>query len=237
MKICEKCGKTHETRSKRFCSRKCMWNARPSKKTKLVEVICPICGELRILKLQNEMKPPSNRCFTCFSNESVGSHHPRWRGGHRHWSPGRYGKDKNGLSWKIQRKLAWERDNFECQHCHEKKTRKPDVHHINPWMNSQSHALDNLICLCQSFHLKEEAKVHEVWGGQLIEKTQMIKKDKKPRCSCGHGWLLGNKGLCMACWKPILIEEAKNSSIRGIALKFELSYHTVEKLLRKTKPH
>jgi DNA-binding XRE family transcriptional regulator len=35
-------------------------------------------------------------------------------------------------------------------------------------MNSLSHALSNLICLCQSCHLKEEARVQEKWGGQLM---------------------------------------------------------------------
>ena len=136
-------------------------------------VTCPCCKKVRVVWDGGRR---SQTCRSCASDRMSGPNSPSWKGGHQQWSPGRYGKDKNGLSWKVQRRLAWERDKFECQHCGEKKNRKPDVHHIKPWMNSLSHALDNLICLCQSCHLKEEAKVQEVWGGALVVTGPSVKK-------------------------------------------------------------
>lgn len=130
------------------------------------------------------------------------------RGGHKQWAQGRQGRDKNGLSWKVQRRLAWERDNETCQHCNEKKSRRPDVHHIDPWMNSQSHALDNLICLCQKCHMTEEAKIQEIWGGQFLEK-------KPVRCSqCGKGsYKLKGLRLCNNC-KPKKSKKETKGRIR-----------------------
>ena len=147
--FCVWCNKELEGRQTKYCCRGC--------KEKHVVVL------KRVVHLKG-MSGPNN---------------PTWKGGHKHWSPGRFGRDNGGLSWKTQRRLAWERDDFTCQQCHEKKNRKPDVHHIVPWMNSHSHALDNLICLCQSCHLKEEAKVHEKWGGQLSHY-------EPKRCECGR---------------------------------------------------
>ena len=145
----------------------------------------------------------ARRCYTPSQSDWSGPSSPRWKGGCRYWSKGRWGKDKNGLSWKTQRRLAWERDDFTCQHCGERKSRKPDVHHINPWMNSHSHALDNLICLCQSCHLKEEAKVQEVWGGVAAS---------DPRCSCGGRSRL-RSGLCYNC-AFTLIQQGRESELR-----------------------
>ena len=160
-KKCEKCGTLFESLHKRarFCSRKCY----PSRGI-LYEVVCPTCHKVRHLMGRGER----GECASCASDKKSGPNSPAWKGGHKQWSSGRHGRDKDGLSWKVQRRLAWERDNFTCQHCHTQKNRKPDVHHIDPWMNSKSHALDNLICLCQSCHLKEEAELHEKWGGQLM---------------------------------------------------------------------
>ena len=165
-----------------------------------------------------------------------GSNSPTWKGGHKRWSPGRHGKDKDGLSWKTQRQLAWERDRYICQHCFTKKSKNPDVHHIRPWMNSLSHALDNLICLCQSCHLREEAKVHEVWGGQLIvrepkppkpPKQPRIKREKlpkRPKCKI-CGCLTSNQLElgCKKCLTPWVLEQRKTRTIRDIAAELGVS--------------
>lgn len=165
---CDRCGVEYSSKHKksRFCCKNCKsywWGAQ------IVERICPTCGAtsshsaaaLRIFATARQIT-----CALCVNRS--GSNNPRWKGGHRHYSKGRHGKDKNGLSWKVQRRLAWERDNFTCQHCGKKdEKRKPDVHHKVPWCNSLSHDLENLICLCRSCHSKEDAKCHEQWGGQL----------------------------------------------------------------------
>lgn len=169
-------------------------------------------------------------CRCCRDNQTgliplhslSGPDSPRWKGGHKHWSKGRNGKDKDGLSWKTQRKLAWERDNYECQHCHQKKNRKPDVHHIKPWMNSHSHALENLICLCQQCHLTEEAKVQEIWGGQLINRNPPIVKEKRA-CSICHNRIgrgrNKNGNICNSCLVDGKIKEAIELRSQGISLR------------------
>ena len=241
MKICERCGKTIETTSKRFCSRKCMWDSRPSKLPKLIEVSCSVCNRQRVIKSWNG-RVPIRKCRKCSTYSPSGSDSPVWKGGHHQWSQGRFGKDKDGLSWKAQRKLAWERDNYECQHCHLKKYRKPDVHHINPWMNSQSHALDNLLCLCQSCHLKEEAKVQEVWGGQNHQLFKEDKSQKKSETFCRECSLprkVDEIGWCKGCkdkklFTQILGLQSLRLPLRSIALKLNLPNHQVVMRILKT---
>ena len=139
-----------------FCSSKCK---RQYFRAQIVDVTCLNCKKSRKVTYGTAHdKKKNNQCQSCSSDKNSGVGSGTWKGGFKYWSPGRFGKDKDGLSWKIQRRLAWERDDFTCQHCHKKKNRKPDVHHISPWMNSHSHALDNLVCLCKSCHLKEEGK-------------------------------------------------------------------------------
>jgi len=240
MKICEVCGNQYETRSKRFCSRNCMWKARPSVLPKPIEAICVSCGEVRIVRLASGRKAAPN-CSSCASDKHSGSGSPVWKGGHKHWSPGRYGKDKDNLSWCVQRKLAWERDNYECQHCHKKKNRKPDVHHISPWMNSLSHALDNLICLCQSCHLKEEAKVHEIWGGQVVYSAKVRVIKIRPSCaSCGKKNKLDKASICWSCNRKQLLQKImelkeKGLPLRAIAKELGLPNHQMVMGILKSK--
>lgn len=148
---------------KKYCNKLCQRAYEAEK----IEVTCRGCGrEYQVGRGYSTKKAFKDQCLECSSKEGLnhlpGPESPTWKGGYRYWSPGRFGRDKDRLSWKAQRQLAWERDNYECQHCHKKKQRKPDVHHIIPWRISQSHALNNLISLCQSCHLKEEAKNKEV---------------------------------------------------------------------------
>lgn len=161
--ICQGCGNHTAKDWKVYCDKQCQRVYEAQK----VETQCRACGQSFLVcqglltKRRFKGNCPSCRLRGPLPSPS-GAEHPRWQGGFRYWSPGRFGKDKNGLSWKTQRKLAWERDNFVCQHCGEKKNRKPDVHHIKPWMTSKSHDLANLVCLCQSCHLKEEARLQRM---------------------------------------------------------------------------
>jgi hypothetical protein len=157
IRCCEYCKNEFESKSLRirFCSRKCM----PSQRTKTFSLVCENCGVIRAIQsYPHKIEQYHRLCNDCAMDERSGAGSSQWKGGHKHWSHGRFGKDKDGLSWKIQRRLAWERDNYECQHCHEKKSRKPDVHHILPFKISQSHSLNNLVCLCHKCHMVEEAK-------------------------------------------------------------------------------
>lgn len=88
-----------------------------------------------------------------------GTRNPHWLGGHRTWLSGRYGKDKNGLSWKKQRLLCMARDDGQCQDptCTSVGLRIC-VHHNSPYRISYSHALENLSCLCDPCHGKADAE-------------------------------------------------------------------------------
>src|SRR5574343_1227605 len=219
MKICERCGAEHQTRSDRFCSRKCMSASRPSRMLKPTEVTCPICKRTRIIKLASGLRGRERRCRECVSDIHSGQGNARWRGGHAHWSPGRFGKDAGGRSWVAQRRLAWERDNYTCQHCHERKNRNPDVHHIDPWMNSHSHALDNLICLCQKCHMKLEATIQEKWGGQRCENGTLHLK-VRPSCKvCGRKPINLRDEMCWTCHTEHLQRQAKELRGMGLTLR------------------
>lgn len=168
-----------------FCSKKCKDKKLKTQRIVISCTSCQIVYELSYAswhkrKDKAELCGPCSRALTV---DNSGEKNPRWKGGHRHYSPGRFGKDKDGLSWKTQRKLAWERDDYTCQHCGLKPNRrKPDVHHIIPWPASLSHNLANLICLCRKCHSIEDGKCHDKWGGQLVErppKPQKVKKEKR----------------------------------------------------------
>lgn len=219
-KQCKQCAAFFESRrnSQLFCSKKCA-STFSNQKTS-APVICSICGKpFALTQSSVRYRVKTGRglliCSDCIDS---GPQNHTWKGGHRHWSSGRFGKDKNGLSWKAQRKLAWERDNFTCQHCHKKKSRKPDAHHIDPWMNSHSHALDNLICLCQKCHLKEEAKLHENWGGKLVEKKVSDAPYHLLKClvclKLKHQYRMIN-GVCPTCERKRKVELAKQIILTG----------------------
>ena len=216
--LCKECGLPLLGKSSQmFCSRSCGDTFRL--KQIVLKGECSTCGRsYELTRGAVEGRTRRGRitgnltiCSDCCTS---GPCNPNWKGGHKHWSLGRFGRDKDGLSWKVQRRLAWERDDFTCQHCGKKKNRKPDVHHIEPWMNSQSHALSNLICLCQSCHLKEEAKVQEKWGGQFFKRPVNEKKPKRQKvmvkeepiqqvkkefnfCNCGK--VLRHALICNTC--------------------------------------
>ena len=219
-KQCKQCGSPFELKrsSQLFCSKKCastFSNQRTS-----VPAICSICSKpftlaQSTIRYRLKVSKGVQVCSDCVDS---GPQNHTWKGGHRHWSSGRFGKDKDGLSWKAQRKLAWERDSFTCQHCYEKKNRKPDVHHIDPWMNSHSHALSNLICLCQKCHLEEEAKLHETWGGQLMEKKESKAPYHLLKCSVclklKYQYRMVN-GVCPTCERKRKIKLTKQIIAAG----------------------
>jgi hypothetical protein len=82
-----------------------------------------------------------------------------------------------------------------------------------PYRVSQSHALDNLICLCQKCHLTEEAKVQDQWGGQLEAQFKRV-------CSCGGVATLRHAHVCFECAaRTIQAGEAKSLRLGPAGLK------------------
>jgi hypothetical protein len=126
-----------------------------------IEIVCESCGVifLRYACRPNRGKKICKKCHAALARivqgPQDGSHNICWRGGLWHWQSGKMGRDKDGLSWKVQRRLAWERDKFTCQKCGD-SSKKPHCHHKVPYRLSKSHSLDNLVCLCSSCHKKIE---------------------------------------------------------------------------------
>ena len=92
----------------------------------------------------------SRECFRtsgCF----VGDKSPAWVGG-----PSTY----RGRSWLKARLLAVERDKGTCQGCGKVVGSSIPVHHVHPFREFETaeaaNQLDNLICLCQSCHMRQE---------------------------------------------------------------------------------
>lgn len=164
-----------------------------------------------------------------------GKKNPAWRGGHKYWSSGRFGSDKNGLSWKKQRLLAWQRDNYKCSMCRRSKLsmrRNPDVHHIVPWRISFSHDLKNLLSLCQKCHKKEDEKYKNVVGLKNIYHSNKPVA-KKYYCLCGKQLKINIKQcrLCSVKKKYNIIKEYKDSglSLRQIQKETGINFETVRK--------
>jgi len=82
----------------------------------------------------------------CKKRDFKGSNNPNWKGGIEPY----YGED-----WYEQRQRALERDNHTCQICGVPENGiEHDVHHLIPFRLNHSNALDNLITLCRSCHMK-----------------------------------------------------------------------------------
>jgi hypothetical protein len=127
-----------------------------------------------------------------------GKNSPSWRGGHKYWKEGRFGRDKNGLSWKKQRNLSWERDNFTCQKCGKKKvTRNLDCHHIVPYRLSYSHTLDNLITLCKRCHIIEDSLIKDRGIENKLRRRKLDLKSWFKFCGTTEKKL--NNNMCRVC--------------------------------------
>jgi hypothetical protein len=91
--------------------------------------------------------------ISCRSEYWIGEKHPMYKGG-----PTTY----RGKSWTKQRMLAVNRDNGTCVHCKKEIGKSIPVHHIIPYRDYEcsetANQLSNLICLCQSCHMKAEPR-------------------------------------------------------------------------------
>jgi len=161
-----------------------------------------------------------SRCRSCGTSVRMsGEKNPLWRGGHKYWQLGKFGRDKDGLSWKVQRRLCWERDNYSCQDCGKTKSelgRNPDVDHEIPYRISFSHDISNLKCRCSSCHKKIEAKRPELWGGKTWGGWSGPKKTKIlcVICCLEKRFLIDNK--CSKCIRKEKTQNAINLRKQGI---------------------
>ena len=121
---------------------------------------CAYCTKKFELKpwVENQNKTKSGLRFCskkCHSNYMIdnfsGENSPQWVGGITTY---------RGKGWIAARNAAVIRDGGICQHCKKNVGASIPVHHIKPFRTFQTaqeaNYLDNLICLCQSCHMKVE---------------------------------------------------------------------------------
>lgn len=118
---------------------------------------CENCGKEFLVKpwlaRQRNGKPRfcSTKCWNSSKDFIRGATHPHYVGGP---------KTYRGRSWLKARLIAVERDDGTCQKCGKHIGKSIPVHHIKPFREFETEAeanqADNLICLCQSCHMKNE---------------------------------------------------------------------------------
>lgn len=124
---------------------------------------CEQCGDTvkrHSWNINGEATFCSDECqYEWLSEAFTGEGHPNWDGG----DTGNYGP-----GWTRIRKLALERDGYECTHCGKTKAeigRNPDVHHIVPvrvfaaargFTKEDAHYKENVVSLCVDCHRKAD---------------------------------------------------------------------------------
>lgn len=125
-----------------------------------IKMTCQQCGE-EFERKPNEVNRKDHKYLFCsiacrvenFKTARAGENSPRWVGGP---------KTYRGRGWKKTRLLAVARDNGTCQDCGKVIGNSIPVHHRRPFREfasaEEANHLDNLICYCQSCHMKNEHK-------------------------------------------------------------------------------
>jgi 5-methylcytosine-specific restriction endonuclease McrA len=121
---------------------------------------CSYCGNQfeikpwveRQNKSKSGMRFCSKKCNMAYRSKYLsGENSPLWVGGITTY---------RGKGWIAARNAAVKRDNGTCQECGKIVGKSIPVHHINPFRNynsaQEANSLDNLVCLCQSCHMKIE---------------------------------------------------------------------------------
>ena len=179
IKICKRCLKKFfdKKNTRVFCSVHC--SAKFSKAQNLLKwrgrktgkfISCYICKKITY-KYPRDIKRNSKRMFcgqNCFikwtqTEYSIeqklkgtqppvlsGINSPAWKGGiSRAYKTGYY-----SIKYRNWRKQVFERDNFECQKCFQKRGKYITAHHIKSWRNylDLRYELSNGVTLCELCH-------------------------------------------------------------------------------------
>lgn len=168
-KECPCCHKkfsvTPARKTKIYCSNKC----RGKHKSIMgrTKIPCAHCGQItEFINAQIKLrggKYCSKKClYASMSKDRTGKNNPNWTGGHEPitW---------RGPNWNRQRRIVRQRDDYTCQKCKQrftKKSRKLHVHHIVPFRlfkddYKSANQVGNLVCLCASCHSSVESKVRD----------------------------------------------------------------------------
>ncbi len=114
----------------------------------------------------------SKPCHSAYMKKHFsGENSPQWVGGITTY---------RGKGWLVARKSAIERDGGKCAKCNRYIGDSIPVHHIIPFrlfiFIEEANHLDNLICLCQSCHMKEERKTDT---RLRVQQRKKVKKNQE----------------------------------------------------------
>jgi len=146
-------------------------NAFTSEQAKVLNAVigniysCTNCGKRFEIKpwLERQNKSISGNRFCCkkchsefVSREKSGEKSPMWVGGITTY---------RGKGWLKARADAIKRDRGTCADCGKVVGKSIPVHHVRPFREftsiAEANSIDNLICLCQSCHMKRENNCYE----------------------------------------------------------------------------
>lgn len=164
---CENCHDIFEHRSncpRRFCTKDCFYKYNIGENNPTwnsIETKCGYCDKPLRREQKHYERSDIHFCdqqcrASYYAQVYVGENHPLWKGG---------AYSNRGKGWNTQRRKAWERDKYKCQHCGKTKKqigRHPDVHHIIPFREfgldraEEANQIENLITLCPDCHMKAE---------------------------------------------------------------------------------
>lgn len=166
---CGHCGGTFYVPKKRadsgaqFCSMGCYHKSRWGG-SRQEDRQCKICHAAFTVARSSQRTTCSDKCSRENKSRShQGENSMFWRGGKTAPYVG---------EWKQRRKEALDRDGHKCTACG--SDNRLNVHHIQPYRYSRSHALDNLTTLCRPCHSKEELKVNP-----LAEDAMRVRRWRK----------------------------------------------------------
>lgn len=147
-KTCPQCNGQFDTlrENAKYCSDECADKAGVT--SGVVE--CGNCGkEYTEYRHKIERDTACFCCEDCYRKWSRGSNSPHWKGGRNGY---------RGPNWDKQREKAIFRYGDQCAVCGDKS--KPQVHHMIPYREFESHeeanAIGNLIVLCPSHHIEAD---------------------------------------------------------------------------------
>ncbi len=177
---CNNCGKTIAKEKqfidkfeKSFCDRKCQIeyyrnhtdqvSGKNSPRWSKVTKNCEWCDKEyeTYLCLENETRFCSKECRNNWQSEMMkGENHYNWRGG----TTSERASDMISREYKEWRKEVFERDEYTCQNCGDKKGGNLRAHHLAGWSKNPDlrHEVSNGITLCDDCHKLEHSKKQDI---------------------------------------------------------------------------
>lgn len=227
----------------------------PNNPKRSVIVNCVTCGK-QYQRARYCYIPRGQECKACLGKRvsshtgfpqclaKCGPENHRWLGGHAYWMPGRFGKDKDGLSWRKQRAMALDRDGHRCVDCGLTKDqlgKEPDVDHEIPFRICLSHSLENLKCRCPRCHKRYEAKRIEFWSGKILAYKPINRRPACLGCGIRSRIRVRFEGRCWTCHRDTVLIPAcvklrtDGKTLRAIATEMNTSNQVVWLWLERAK--